>query len=73
MKWPYNEPQDLTEWTHLVKDQKCYPNYHQSDYHKMIYPHADSLEEDTWVEEDSLEEECPEEEEDTQEEVEAPW
>ncbi len=35
MKQPYDEPQDLTEPTHLVEDQKRYPNYHQSDYPKM--------------------------------------
>jgi len=73
MKWHYNEPQDLTELTHLVEDWKCYLNYHQFNYLKMTYLHEDSQEEDTWEEEDSQEEESQEEVEDTLKEAEALW
>src|SRR6266702_6618584 len=64
--------QDLPELTHLVEDQRCYPNYHQFSYLKMMHLQEDSQEEDTQVEEDSLEEGFLEEAEDIQQEEEAP-
>src|SRR6266702_466576 len=69
MKQHFNMLQDLTGPTHLAKDQKCYQNYHQSDYLKMTDLQGDSQGEDTLEEEDSQEEESPAEEEDTQEEA----
>ncbi len=51
-----------------MEDQRCYPNYHQFDYPKMIGPQEDSQEEDSPEVEDFLEGEYQEEEEDTLEE-----
>ncbi len=68
MKLRYDVPRDPTEQIHLVKDQRYYPNYHQSDFHKTINLGEDFPEEDSPEEEDSqVEEEDSPEVEDTPE------
>src|SRR6266702_824546 len=53
IKQCYNALLDQTELTHPAEDQKCYQNYHQSDYCKTTDLEEGSQVEDSQEKEDS--------------------